>query len=177
MRYGQHPRGVVPQAAHRDRLAGHGLDGIADPERDWNGHSPVRPRIAARLGQGEGVTPVARSLIVWGVYALVIGALLGLFPNLLLQVLGIPGTSEPWIRLLGIVVVAIGCYYLGGARGEETDDFARSTVYGRAIVTVGIVAIAIGWSYWTLLPLAALEIGSAIWTWTLLQRHASTATA
>ncbi len=113
---------------------------------------------------------VTRSIHVWGYYGLLVGLTLALIPNLFLGVLAIPPVDEPWIRILGVAAIAIGINYLGAVRGGVTREFATASVLARAIVTVGIVLAAVRWGYWGLLPVAAVELGGAVWTRTALHR-------
>ena len=118
--------------------------------------------------------PIARSVSVWGFFALGTGLLLMAVPNLLFAILLIPATDEPWVRLVGVLVFAIGIYFLGGARSTEVVPFARATIAGRLIVTVGIAVVAVVWGYWMLLLIAAVELVSALWTYSLLRRTQAT---
>lgn len=115
------------------------------------------------------MSPVARTVHLWGVYALVAGAILVLVPDVLLGVLGIPSSDEPWIRVVGVAMLAVGVYYLAGARTEAT-VFFRGTVLGRLIVVVSVLILAAVWRYWGLIVLAVIEAASAAWTWTTLRR-------
>jgi hypothetical protein len=40
-----------------------------------------------------------------------LGVALVAMPNLLLRLVGIPATDEPWIRVLGLVAASLGVYY------------------------------------------------------------------
>ena len=75
----------------------------------------------------------AVSIFGFGLYLLLVGPILVLVPNLLLSVFSIPETSEVWIRVLGVVVVVLGYYYVQAARNELT-AFFRATVPARVIV-------------------------------------------
>jgi hypothetical protein len=114
------------------------------------------------------VSPAARTVQIWGLYALGVGLVLLLVPNVLLDVLRIPTTDEPWIRIMGVLALAIGVYYLGGAR-TGAPVFFRATVAGRVVVAVGIVVLAVVWGYWAAILFAVAEVISALWTWTALR--------
>ena len=116
------------------------------------------------------MSPVDRSIQVWGYYAFAVGLVLGVAPNRFLAVLQIPPTGEPWIRVLGAVAIAIGFYYLGAVRAGVSREFATATVFGRTVVTLSFVAVVAGWGYWLLLLPATAEAASAVWTWSALQR-------
>ena len=47
-------------------------------------------------------------------------------PNTVLGLLGMASATEPWIRVLGVVVGVLGAYYIVAARAELT-AFFRAT--------------------------------------------------
>lgn len=73
----------------------------------------------------------ARSVQVFGIYLVVLGIVLILFPNLLLAAFFLPLTAEVWIRVVGVLVLFLGIYYLRAARLGATEFFLW-TVYVRA---------------------------------------------
>jgi hypothetical protein len=76
------------------------------------------------------MTPSARSVTVFAVYLLLLGAVLLVAPNLLLQTFGLPPTSEVWIRVVGMLVTFLGVYYRTAAAAELV-SFFRVTVLVR----------------------------------------------
>jgi hypothetical protein len=118
----------------------------------------------------------ARTVQIWGLYGLAIGLFAALFPDALAALLRFPSTDEPWLRLAGILAIAIGIYYLGGARAEA-NAFFTATMAGRLVVAVGVTVIAVVWGYWMALGIAAAEVASAIWTWTALRKATQVRTA
>jgi hypothetical protein len=75
----------------------------------------------------------ARSVFVFGVYLEVLGTALLVMPNILLGMFFLPGTTEVWVRVVGMLVLFLGFYYIQAARKEMT-DFFRWTLYPRATV-------------------------------------------
>ena len=73
----------------------------------------------------------AKSVLYFTYYLFPASAALALVPNLVLMMLGEPPTEEPWVRVLGIVGLALAYYYWSGARHEQL-GFIRATVLGRA---------------------------------------------
>ena len=63
----------------------------------------------------------AKSLVVYGVYLLFNGIALVVAPNTVLTLFGLPGTSEPWIRVVGLVAGEIGYYFIFAARRGLSD--------------------------------------------------------
>ncbi|MEJ2189565.1 MAG: hypothetical protein P8Y93_09150 [Acidobacteriota bacterium] len=84
----------------------------------------------------------AFSVFVFSIYLFALGATLVAIPNVLLQLFGLPETGEVWIRVVGVLVLVLGYYYQGAARGELT-DFLRWTVHARLAVLVFFTAFAV----------------------------------
>lgn len=72
----------------------------------------------------------AISLFVFGIYLLFLGAGYSFIPNLILTKLKFPKTDEPWIRIMGILIIVIGYYYIVAAQNEFINFFS-ATVIGR----------------------------------------------
>jgi hypothetical protein len=106
----------------------------------------------------------ARSIFVFGVYIVVTGLLLSTFPDLLLGPLGFPLAHEPWIRVLGVVALVLGCYYVQAAR-QEVESFFRWTIWGRAIILVGFSLLVVaGEAAPALIVFGAIDAAGAAWT-------------
>ena len=58
----------------------------------------------------------ATTIVAWGVYEFLVAATLLLAPNGLLRVIGLPATDEVWIRLIGVMALAIGSFFVQSAR-------------------------------------------------------------
>src|SRR2546426_5109904 len=81
----------------------------------------------------------AKTILVFGLYLCVLGFILLVTPNTLLGVLGLPLTTEVWIRIVGGLVAIAGGYYIQGARPQLIPVF-RPTIWGRpkALVPLGV---------------------------------------
>jgi hypothetical protein len=86
------------------------------------------------------MSPAARTVQLFGIYILSVGFILIVIPNVLLGVFGIPATDEPWIRILGLVLLALAGYYLVAARSEVT-AFFQASVAGRLFVGAGLIVM------------------------------------
>ena len=118
-------------------------------------------------------SPAARSVGAFGVYLAVLGLGLALAPNAMLALFRQPPTSEPWLRILGIVACVLGGYYLAAARGDAV-VFFRASVWGRAVgaaAFAGLVACGIAPKF--VLLMAALDAAGAAWTRAALGSSAS----
>ena len=88
------------------------------------------------------MTRAARSLYVFGLYLVVLGGVLIGTPNTLLALVRQPATSEPWIHVLGIPIMAMGMLFAAMARAEQT-AFIRATVWARLFALGAFVALAL----------------------------------
>jgi hypothetical protein len=106
----------------------------------------------------------AFSVLVFGVYTILMGLGFLFFPNFFLSILGMKTAGEVWIHIAGWCIFWIGVYYVVAAR-NELKAFIRFTTYSRPTLIVFLtvlvildmiepIAIAIG----------AIELMSAIWT-------------
>ena len=119
------------------------------------------------------MTPAARSLFVFGLYLLVAGTLLLLVPALMLQPLGLPAPTDVWVRVVGLLAIALGLYYRVAASAELL-AFMRLSVWVRAGVALAFVGFVVG----GLAPAALLGFGlidaaGAAWTATSLRQMGS----
>lgn len=106
----------------------------------------------------------ARSLQVFGLYLSLLGLVLTVTPNLLLTLFGFSTTTEPWIRVLGFVVVILGHYYLAAAHGEDR-LFMRATIIPRLLVLPAFaIFVWAGWAPANLLLFTIPDVIGALWT-------------
>ena len=111
------------------------------------------------------MSKTAFTIKAFGWYLLVLGAGLILAPNLLLSLFQVPQTTEVWIRVVGVVVVTEGIYYLAAAQGEAI-SFFRATVYARPLVLLGLAAFALlGLASPLLILFGCVDAAGALWTW------------
>jgi hypothetical protein len=112
----------------------------------------------------------ATSVFVFGVYLLLLGAMLVLAPNVLLGWFRIASTTEVWIRVLGMVVLLLGTYYVLAALADVR-AFIRWTVPLRASVVVFFIAFVLtGLAPPVLILFGVVDLAGAAWTgWALLR--------
>ena len=77
----------------------------------------------------------ARSVFVGGLYRLLLGTILLIAPNFLLGLFFLSSTTEVWIRVVGMLLIYIGYYYVQAAR-EEMTGFFRWTVHVNSTVII-----------------------------------------
>ena len=84
----------------------------------------------------------AFSAKVFAVYLFIIGPVLVFAPNFLLSLLGIPTTTEVWIRVVGVIAFMLGIYAWVAAT-HEFRPFLEASVYTRFVVFIAFSAFAI----------------------------------
>lgn len=107
---------------------------------------------------------VARSIFLFGLYIAALGLLLTTLPGLVIGPFGFQQPQEPWIRVLGVVVFVLGCYYVQAAR-QDVVPFFRWTIWGRCLVLVGfILLVAAGQAAPALIVFGVIDAAGAAWT-------------
>ena len=111
------------------------------------------------------MSSVAISLLVFGVYLVVNGFACAFIPNTLLGFFGQPPTAEPWIRNAGVLMLAIGYFYIQAAR-VDLRSFYMWTVYARGgTFAFFILFVVLGWAPPTLALFAVFDLLGALWTY------------
>lgn len=115
----------------------------------------------------------APSLQVFGLYLCATGALLLLAPALVLAPLSLPVPQDVWIRLVGVLALALGFSDLQAA-AAGLPQLIRASVWrraaaGAALLVLVIVAVAPP----AVALFAAVDIASAVWTAWALRRPAA----
>jgi hypothetical protein len=119
------------------------------------------------------VSAAGKSILAFGIYALVLGAAFLLAPNALLRPLGLPETHEPWCAGLGVIVFALGYYYVRAARGEVV-EFFRWSVHGRIFTFVALSTLSVlGAAPPQFVAFGLVDLSTATWTAIALKRGSS----
>lgn len=109
------------------------------------------------------------SVFVFGIYLIVNGLGFTFIPNTLLGLFGMAATTEPWIRVLGWVLVILGYYYTQTGRNNIYQFFIW-TVYARfSVMVMFLLFYLLGWAPATLLIFGAIDLLGAIWTFLALR--------
>lgn len=120
-----------------------------------------------------GMSGPAKSIYYFGMYLVVIGFLILLFPKLPLSILRLETGSEQslaWIRILGMLVLIYAYYYIRLSRAETT-LFFRLTVHTRALVPVVFAILILAGLLKPVLMLFALgDFLGALWTFLMLRQ-------
>lgn len=119
----------------------------------------------------------ARSLFVFGLYAVVAGLGLVLTPALVLGLLQFPPAADGWVRVAGVLAITVGAYHIVAAH-HELMPYVRATVPVRLGFALGLTAlVATAQMPRALLLLAAIDIVSALWTFLSLRDDRGVRTA
>jgi hypothetical protein len=120
-------------------------------------------------------SPAATSVFAFGVYLAVLGPVLILVPNLLLATFQIPTTTEPWVRVMGLLISFFGYFYIHAGRAGLRSFFQWS-VHVRLLVFPFFAALVLtGQAPVTLLPFGAADLAGAVWTLLALRKEGAPA--
>jgi hypothetical protein len=115
------------------------------------------------------------SIQVWSVYAAVVAAGLLLVPDLFVGTIGIDAPDETlWMRVIGAVVGDLAVLYWMGWRNESR-WFYQATVFGRVVVVVSLVVLALTPGPANLLIFAVVDLGGLVWTQLALNSEGASA--
>lgn len=88
------------------------------------------------------MNPSELSMMVFGIYLVVVAAGFLFMPNAILPILKMPKTEEQWIRVMAVVIGVLAYYYIVAALNDLTPLF-WATVYGRFGVFVCFLGLVI----------------------------------
>lgn len=115
------------------------------------------------------MTKSAQTLFFFALYLFGLGAILLLAPNWLLGLFDIPATTDVWIRVIGMLTIFIGVYYVIAARANFL-PILEASVRIRVAVPVFLGAfVAMGWAPPTLLLFGGVDLAGAVWTFLTLR--------
>ncbi len=123
------------------------------------------------------MTAAARSILVYSIYVLGLGATLLLIPNVPLPIVGLPQATEVWIRVAGMTVIYLGIFYFVSARNNYREIFKVSVPIRFAVVAFFAAFAAAGFTSWNILLFTPFDVLFAIWTWYSLRSDAAKAGA
>ncbi len=110
------------------------------------------------------------SLTVQGIYVLITGLQLIFIPSTLLGMFGFDPPAEIWIKVLGVLVLALAIlYYSINTSGNK--EVVMSTVWFRIFVAAGFLLLVVsGQTKSSLLLFAGVDVATAVWTWIELKK-------
>ena len=106
----------------------------------------------------------AQSLFVFSIYLFILGLILLVIPNVLLNLFSLPETNEVWIRVVGMLVFLLGFYDFQASKNEMIKFFQWS-VYARAVVPIFfIVFVLLDFAPPILILFGVIDAAAALWT-------------
>lgn len=115
------------------------------------------------------MTASSKSLYYFGIYLLVLGLALVIFPNSILAMFMLPETNEPWIRVVGMLAFCLGIYYYFMAAANHV-LFLTLSVYLRASVIIWFTAfVLLDWVSPMIILFGVVDLLAAGWTYFLLK--------
>jgi hypothetical protein len=115
------------------------------------------------------MTPSAKTVYYFGMYLVLLALVLIVQPNLMLSMFGLPLTQEVWIRVVGMLVVALSVYYMVVGKTGHT-LFLLVTVYVRSSIILFFIAFTLaGWVQPVIILFGVVDLAGAVWTYAALK--------
>lgn len=117
------------------------------------------------------MNPACRTIFLFGFYPLFAGLSMILAPALPLQLLGWPIEGLDWIRMLGVVTMIVGYYYLR-LGSSDVLAFCRFSAQARLLIPLAFVAMVFAFDMNPLyVALTAVDFLGGLWTWQALRKQ------
>ena len=106
----------------------------------------------------------AVSILCFGIYLILTGISLLFYPNLILALMGIPKTTEVWIRIVGVLCINIGFFNVMASKYNYT-GFFNWMVFARVLFFISIVSfVMLKWASKTMILFGVVDLLGAAWT-------------
>lgn len=115
------------------------------------------------------MTKSAQSLFFFALYLFGLGGILLVAPNWLLGLFDIAPTAEVWIRVVGMLVLFLGVYYVTAARANFLPILEASVRVRIAVPLFFGAFVALGWAEPALLLFSGVDLAGAVWTYLTLR--------
>ena len=115
------------------------------------------------------MTKSAQSLFFFALYLFGLGTVLLVAPNWLLGLFDIAPTTEVWIRVVGMLVLFLGVYYVSAARANFLPILEASVRVRIAVPLFFGAFVALGWAAPALLLFGGVDLAGAVWTFLTLR--------
>ncbi|MCE3258750.1 MAG: hypothetical protein K0S12_391 [Bacteroidetes bacterium] len=115
----------------------------------------------------------SKSILIFGTYSLIMGAVLLFVPDLVLPLAGLPSSNEAWIYILGFVLMCSSYYYIRAALSGNL-DFARYTTHTRLAAPLLVAFLIItGKADYHFLSFGIIDGVGGVWTLVELNKFKS----
>ncbi len=113
----------------------------------------------------------AKSVLIYGIYLAINGLMLLLTPNVLTSSLSIEPTNEVWIRLSGILLMAIAVYYILAAK-YEIIVIMKATAFIRFSIIFFFTAFALlDLVSPNIIIISVIDFLGGFWTYVMLKKE------
>lgn len=114
---------------------------------------------------------ISKSIFVFGIYTMIMGFSLLVIPNIILPIVGITVSMEPWLHLLGFVLICSSYYYIRAAQKGNL-DFARYTTHTRFAAPLVVTFLVLsGKADLHFISFGVIDGLGGLWTWLELKRE------
>ncbi len=120
---------------------------------------------------GRTLSRAARSILFFGYYVALLGAIFLFYPQIFHELANI-GPVNVISRVFGLILLYLAFYYYQTAKQDiGMEKFFKSTVYtrGSAIFVLSIFA-ALGWCEWIIAGFGIVDFLGAVWTYKSLEK-------
>ncbi len=119
----------------------------------------------------------ARSVFAFSVYLYVLGFVLVVTPDTLLNIFNFPESDGLWVRVVGMLVVILGFYYSHAARSELRGFFVWTVIARMSVPLFFIAFVIAGIAPPAMILFGAIDLAAALWTFFAMRSDAVTAVA
>lgn len=112
----------------------------------------------------------AKTVFAFGIYLFLLGVVFLLVPNLLLNLLQMPPTSEVWSRVVGMLLTGIGIYYFVASLSELRIFIVWTIPLRLAVILFFGAFVIANLAPPVLMLLSVIDIAGALWTWSALRK-------
>jgi len=113
----------------------------------------------------------AKSVMVFGGYLALVGLTLLFIPNIFLSTIGVATTSEVWIRLSGILLMALSVYYIVAVKHNLTIIFKVTACIRCTIIIFFSVFVYLQMMQPVMLVFAAFDFAGGVLTWWAMKKE------
>jgi len=113
----------------------------------------------------------AKSVFIYGIYLAFNGIMLLLAPNVLITSLGIEPATEVWIRLSGILLMAISVYYFLAAKYELVVIMKATAFIRFSIIFFFTAFVLLDFVSQSIIVISAIDFLGGLWTYIMLKKE------
>lgn len=109
------------------------------------------------------------SLRIYALFLLGFGGVFTLAPNFFLEAIRVEPTDQPWIRMMGVLTMAVGLFYWKAAQAHLTVFYWWSVGVRFFTAACIVTLVAVRLAPALLLAFAGFDVLFALWSWTDLR--------